>query len=208
MVKLYARIGAGCSALAVAMALVPALASAQAPKPDVIKPLTEAQQIASAVLPLPQEFREHARVLGYKGDSKTLVPLREGHGPFTCLATEPNASFHAACYHNSMEPFMGRGRSLRAEGVQGAQVDTVRFAEVKLGKIKMPTQPAALYQLFGGSYDAATNALTNARSLFVAYIPGATAATTGLTDKPAPAGTPWIMFPGTPKAHIMLTPKM
>jgi hypothetical protein len=28
-----------------------------------------------------------------------------------------------------------------------------------------------------------------------------------LTDKPA-EGTPWIMFAGTPKAHIMLTPKM
>jgi len=196
------------SVLMATMTLVPALASAQAPKSEPVKPLTEAQQIASAVLPLPQEFRDNARVLGYKAGGKTLVPIREGSGSFTCLATEPNAAFHAACYHNSMEPFMARGRSLRAEGVKDPQVDTVRFAEVKSGKIKMPAQPAALYQLFGGSYDATTNALTGARSLFVAYMPGATAATTGMTEKPAPAGVPWIMFPGTPKAHIMLTPKM
>jgi len=38
-------------------------------------------------------------------------------------------------------------------------------------------------------------------------MPGATTASTGLSAKPA-EGTPWIMFPGTPKAHIMLTPKM
>jgi hypothetical protein len=196
------------STVLAALAFAPALLTAQAAKSEPVKPLTEAQQIASAVLPLPQEFRDHARVLGYKGDAKQLVPIRESNGPFTCLATEPNAAFHASCYHNSMEPFMARGRSLRAEGVKGAQVDTVRFAEVKSGKIKMPSQPAALYQLFGGSYEPATNALTGAQSLFVAYIPGATAATTGMTDKPAPAGVPWIMFPGTPKAHIMLTPRM
>jgi hypothetical protein len=88
-------------------------------------------------------------------------------------------------------------------------VDTVRFAEVKSGKIAMPTQPAALYSLTGpaGSYDPATNAVNGARPLFVIYISGATAASTGLSAKPQP-GAPWIMLPGTPKAHIMLTPKM
>lgn len=189
------------------LALCPATLGAQAAAATT-RPLTESEQIASAVLPLPAQFRDDARVLGYREGSKKLVPLREGRGPFTCLATEPGASFHAACYHNSMEPFMARGRALREQGIKDPQVDTVRFAEVKSGKLKMPAQPAALYQLFGGTYDPATNTLTGGRPLFVLYVPGATAATTGLTDKPAPAGTPWIMFPGTPKAHIMLTPKM
>jgi hypothetical protein len=192
----------------IGIACVPAGLMAQAAKPAAKPALTEAQQIASAVLPLPPEFRGDARILGYRSGSAQLVPLREGKGAFTCLATEPGADLHLACYHNSMEPFMARGRALRAQGVKGAQVDTVRFAEVKAGKLSVPTQPAALYQLFGGSYDASTNALTGAKQLFVAYIPGATGATTGLTEKPAPAGLPWIMFPGTPKAHIMLTPKM
>jgi hypothetical protein len=194
----------------IGLAVVPTTLFAQAAKtaPAPTKALSEAEQIASSVLPLPAEFRASARILGYRGASKQLVALREGSGPFTCLATEPGAAMHLACYHNTMEPFMARGRALRADGVKDPQVDTVRFAEVKSGKITMPTSPAALYQLFGGTYDAAANTLTGARQLFVVYIPGATAASTGLTDKPAPAGAPWIMFPGTPKAHIMLTPKM
>jgi hypothetical protein len=188
----------------------PAALAAQSTKqaaPAARPPLTESQQIASALTALPAEFRESARVLGYRTGSKELVPIREGTGQFTCLATSPDQPFHVACYQNSMEPFMLRGRQLRAQGVKDPQVDTVRFAEVKSGKIVMPKQPAAMYQLFGGTFDAATGNVTGARPLFVIYIPGATPASTGLSDKPA-EGTPWIMFAGTPKAHIMLTPKM
>jgi hypothetical protein len=172
-------------------------------------PLTEAQQVASAVLPLPAEFREQARVLGYRAGSAGLVVLREGKGPFTCLASDPAATrFHVACYHESLEPFMARGRALRAAGTTGARVDSVRFAEVRSGRLVMPHQ-AALYSLTGpaGSYDAASNSAKGARPLIVVYIPGATEASTGLSAKPA-EGTPWIMFPGTPKAHIMFVPRM
>jgi hypothetical protein len=104
---------------------------------------------------------------------------------------------------------MARGRSLRASGVTGDKVDTVRFAEIRAGTLPMPPQPAALYSLTGptGSYDAATNTVTGARALNVIYIAGATAASTGLSVTPA-QGTPWLMFPGTPKAHIMLVPRM
>lgn len=188
-------------------ALCPATLFAQA-KAAPAKPLTEAQQIASAVLPLPAEFRAGARILGYRGGSKKLVTLRDGTGPFTCLATPPDASFHVACYHNAMEPFMARGRSLRDAGVKADQVDSVRFAEVKSGKLKMPALASALYQLFDGTYDASTNTVPGARPVFVVYVPGATAASSGLSEKPARDGSPWIMFPGTPKAHIMLTPTM
>lgn len=172
-------------------------------------PLTDAQQIAAAVLPLPAEFRAGARVLGYRAGGTHLVPLREGTGPFTCLASDPAAArFHVACYHQSLEPFMARGRALRAKGVKGERVDTVRFAEVRRGRLAMPKQ-AALYSLTGPkeSYDAATGAVTGARPLVVIYMPGATAASTGLSAKPA-EGTPWIMFPGTPKAHVMFVPRM
>ena len=187
---------------------LPVALSAQQPKQAPVPRLTEAQQVASAVLALPVQFRADARVLGYKKGSKALVPLRDTKGEFTCLATPPDASLHLACYHSSLEPFMARGRDLREKGTKDTQVDTVRFAEVMSGKLAMPKHPAALYQLFGGTYDAAANTVAGARPLFVIYISDATAATTGLPDKPAGPGEPWIMFPGTPKAHIMLTPKM
>jgi len=189
-----------------ALAILPASLVAQttpAPAPD-------AEQIAAAVLPLPVEFRESARVLGYHANEHKLIELRAGTGPFTCLATDPaNKGFHVACYHKSLEPFMLRGRELRASGVKGDQVDSARFSEVRKGKLKMPAQAASLYSLTGpaGSFNASTGTTTGARSLFVVYMPGATTATTGLSAKPA-EGTPWIMFPGTPKAHIMFVPKM
>ena len=103
---------------------------------------------------------------------------------------------------------MARGRALRASGVVGDKVDSARFAEVRAGKLAMPNHAAAMYQLFGppDAYDAASGT-AKAQSLYVVYMPGATPASTGLSAKPA-EGTPWIMFPGTPKAHIMLQPKM
>lgn len=149
-------------------------------------------------------------MLGYQTGNPRLTTLRATNGAFICLATDPKASrFHVACYHRSLEPFMARGRALRAEGVTGDKVDTVRFAEVKSGKLAMPKEPAALYSLTGpaGSFDPATGSVKGARPLFVIYIPGSTAASTGLSAKPQ-EGSPWIMFPGTPKAHIMLVPRM
>ena len=41
----------------------------------------------------------------------------------------------------------------------------------------------------------------------VVYIPFATGKSLGLAEKPF-GKAPWVMFPGTPKAHIMFTPGM
>jgi FtsP/CotA-like multicopper oxidase with cupredoxin domain len=169
-----------------------------------------AVQIASAVLPLPEPLRATATVLGYRASDGPLVELRKGNNGMICLADDPKApAFHVACYHESMEPFMARGRQLRAEGVEGAEVDTVRFREAAAGTITMPTLPAALWQLSGaaGSYDATTNTVTGARHLYVIYIPYATTETTGIPSIPS-QDQPWLMNPGTPKAHIMFVPRM
>ena len=166
-----------------------------------------AEQIAAAVLPLPADARAAATVLGYGVDGK-LTTLRKGTGSMICLATDPKEPrFHVACYHESMEPFMARGRSLRASGVTGTQVDTVRFREAKAGTLKVPNHPASLYSLTGGTFDPATKTAPGARWLYVVYVPYATSASTGLSDKPQ-ENAPWLMFPGTPKAHIMFVPRM
>jgi FtsP/CotA-like multicopper oxidase with cupredoxin domain len=170
---------------------------------------TAEQQIASAVLPMPERMRAGATVLGYR-EVGALVELRRGTNGMICLADDPMArSFHVACYHEAMEPFMARGRALREEGVTGAQVDTVRFREVTEGKLPMPKEPAALWTLSGGagSWNAETNEVKNGQGLYVVYIPFATSESTGLPAIPAP-GVPWLMFPGTPKAHIMFIPNM
>jgi hypothetical protein len=194
------RLGIYLSSALCAMASVLA-----AQQPVLIPPASE--QIAEAVTALPEDMRPGAAVLGYVTAGK-LVPLREGKNDMICLAPDPAAkAFHSACYHKSMEPFMARGRMLREQGVTGPQVDTVRFAEVKSGKLKMPDQPSMLYQIFGGTYDPATAKVTGGNSLYVTYIPFATPESTGISATPTDKG-PWIMFPGTPKAHIMYAGKM
>jgi hypothetical protein len=166
--------------------------------------LPPAQQIAAATSAAPAELRDGAAVWGYSSDKK-LVKLREGKNDMVCLASTPGAEkFHVACYHKGLEPFMARGRELRAQGVKDPQVDTVRFKEITSGKLKMPQTPSALYTLTGEptSFDPATGKVSGAKWLYVVYIPGATEKSTGITEKPA-TGVPWIMYPGTPKAHIM-----
>lgn len=175
---------------AVASLLAVTAAAAQtAPKPA-------AEQIAAAIAALPEEFRESAAVLGYEAGKAGLIQLRAGSGAFNCLADDPSDDrHHVACYHNSLEPFMARGRELRASGVTGASVDSARYAEINSGRLPMPKQPAALYSI------------TGERRLYVVYIPFATSESTGLPKTPA-GNMPWLMFPGSPKAHIMFTPTM
>lgn len=189
------RLIGACTGAALAL---PALLVAQG---QVLPP---AKQIQAAIAAAPAEMRDGAGVWGYN-DSKKLVKLREAKNDMICLASNPDGKqFHVACYHKLLEPFMARGRELRAQGVKDDQVDTVRFKEITSGKLQMPKTPSALYTLTGPptSFDATTGKVTGAKWLYVVYIPGATEQSTGITEKPAP-GVPWIMYPGTPKAHIM-----
>ncbi|MGQ0648198.1 MAG: hypothetical protein ACT4P7_11565 [Gemmatimonadaceae bacterium] len=190
----------GIAMIAVTMLAPSIQVAAQSPMPP------KEEQIAAAILPLPDQLRAGARVLGYGPDGKFGL-LREGKG-MICLAQYPKEErFHVSCYHESLEPFMARGRDLRASGTPETQVDTVRFAEITSGKLKMPNGPATLYQLIGGTYDAKAGTVDGARRLYVVYIPFATGASTGLPERPR-GSDPWIMFPGTPKAHIMFTASM
>jgi hypothetical protein len=73
----------------------------------------------------------------------------------------------------------------------------------------MPRTGGALYTLTSttGGFDAAAGKIAGARPLFVYYMPFATAATAGISEK-ASRSEPWLMYPGTPKAHVMLVGTM
>lgn len=196
-----------CRPVLLALLLGAAPTALRAQRPAAPPPV--AAQVAAALAPLPEQFRATAAVLGYRAPGVGLSPLRPGDGAFVCLADDPSDDrFHVACYHRSLEPFMARGRELRAQG-RGAQVDSVRNAEIVAGVLPMPEVPAALYSLTGPpeSMDASSGAVEGARPLFVIYVPFATAESTGLPSAPV-HNAPWIMFPGTPKAHIMFVPEM
>ncbi len=165
-------------------------------------------QIAAAVLAAPQQFRADATVMGFDKDGK-LVTLREGSNGMICLADDPQKpGFSVAAYHQALEPFMARGRQLRAEGKTSAEVFKIREEEAKSGKIKMPENGATLHIYYAkdGEYDPQSGTVPNAKYRAVVYLPWATAESTGLPIEPGVPGAPWIMDPGTHRAHIMIVP--
>lgn len=167
-----------------------------------------ALQIRAAVAPLPLDMRDSATVLGYRTRDKLEV-LRQGTNGMTCIAIFAlETDFHVACYQSTLEPFMSRGRELRAQGVKGEEVDSIRAREIKSGKLAMPAS-ATMYQLFGGeeSFDSLTGAVSHTSTLLIIYMPFATGRTTGLSEHPNDYG-PWLMYPGSYKAHMMLMGEM
>lgn len=165
-------------------------------------------QIKTALLAAPEDQREQTSVLGYDENAEMVV-LKEGTGDLICLADDPNKEgIQVACYAKKLEPFMARGRELLREGKTEAEKRELRAKEVEEGKLKMPDAPSMLYVLSGTDedYDSTTGELKNSNFRYVIYIPYATAASTGLPEKPFAPGMPWIMEPGTHRAHIMITP--
>lgn len=161
-----------------------------------------------AVQVLPEDKRTEATVLGYN-ENREVITLRKGTNEFICLTDNPfQEGFNAACYHNSLNAFMQRGRELKAEGKTTSEVFSIREEEAKAGKLNMPDKPATLYVLYGkdATYNPETRRVENAQSRWVVYIPWATPESSGLPTGPMVEGGPWIMFPGTHASHIMITP--
>ncbi|HTO74128.1 MAG TPA: hypothetical protein VMJ30_09915 [Gemmatimonadales bacterium] len=184
-------------------AMLPALLAAQAVSP----PSTEVQ-IAGAVSPAPDSLKAGAAVLGYDKAGQ-LITIRQGRNNLICLADNPaSKDFHPACYQKELEPFMARGRALRAQGLKRAAIDSVRYAEIMSGALRMPPRPTTLYEYFGKkeNFDSTTGKVTGASAVYVVYTPYATEESSGLSTVPLPGG-PWLMYPGKPWAHIMIVPE-
>lgn len=165
-------------------------------------------QIKTAVMAAPEELRGEATVYGFNKDGN-MVLLREGQNDVICLADDPKVKgFNVACYHKDLEPFMKRGRELRAEGKQGKEIEYSRTKEIDEGKLLMPKAPTTLYVLTAPheNYNIETGEVTDTYLRYVIYTPYATSESTGLPLKPHTAGMPWIMDPGKPHAHIMISP--
>lgn len=165
-------------------------------------------QINTAVQPAPEEDRDGAKVYGYDEAGKMVV-LREGTNNLVCVGDDPTKEgINVACYAKSLEPFMNRGRELLAEGKTEMEKREVRKQEADSGKLQLPEAPAMTYIYTGSeeNYNQETGELKDGDLRYVIYIPYATTESTGLPDKPHAPGMPWLMDPGTHRAHIMVTP--
>ena len=166
------------------------------------------EQIAGALQAAPEDDRDQATVLGYD-ELGNLVTLKEGTNNLICIADNPNqAGFNSACYHKDLEPFMARGRDLKAKGKNQGEIFNIREEEAKKGLLQMPKTPTTLHVLSGsdGKYNPETKQIENVTLRYVVYIPWATSESTGLPIRPEVPGGPWIMDPGTHRAHIMISP--
>ena len=165
-------------------------------------------QLKSAVLAAPADQREGAMVYGYS-DKGDWIVLRKGTNAMVCLADNPKEEgFNSSCYHKDLDPFMARGRELKAAGKSQKEVFDTREAEVKSGKLLMPKQATTLfvYSSPADGYNAQTGEGTKGKFRYVVYVPYATAESTGLPLKPEAPGMPWLMDAGTHRAHIMINP--
>ena len=121
---------------------------AQAPIPSA------AQQIAGPCCRCP---RRCARATVPDTGMERLVELRKRTNGRFARGQSRNAHLHAACYHESLEPFMARGRHSRG---RSRPAKSTASGTPSIGRIDaMPKTAAALFSLSGpaGSWDSTVN---------------------------------------------------
>ncbi|PWL31798.1 hypothetical protein [uncultured Roseivirga sp.] len=166
------------------------------------------EQIKSAVLAAPAAVRDGAHVYGFN-EKGEMITLREGTNNFVVRADDPTKEgFEVVSYPKDVEPFMARGRELRAEGKNRGEVLQIREEEMMNGSLQKPNYGSTLAIYYGenAKYNPETNELEGGQFRYVIYTPLATAESTGLPISPNGKGHPWVMFPGLYRAHIMVTP--
>jgi hypothetical protein len=139
-----------------------------------------------------------------EGQPRELRPSANG---MVCLADAPgDSSFGVSCYPASFVPLIYRMEQLRVRGLQESVVDETIDAEVRTGKLKLPTDPIVTYNMTGpiSAYDLRTNTVSNVIAVWHRlHVPYRTAAAIGLptTDDGI---HPYLMASGTYFAHVML----
>jgi hypothetical protein len=164
--------------------------------------------VATALMAAPEGSRDSCKVIGFNMAGE-FVTFREGTNEFVVIVDDHTRSgFNAACYHKDLEQFMARGRELRAEGKTAVEIFDIREAEAKSGELDMGKPGSTLHIYYGPDteYDPETSKVENAIYRYVVYLPFATAESTGLPETPVSPNHPWIMNPGTHRAHIMISP--
>ncbi len=182
----------GCALAAVLAAAAPAMVRAQMQ--------SDADKIAEAVKPLPEDLKANATVVTYDEKTGDRKVLRQGTNFVEC---QPKAKDgFVRCYNKSLAPRRDMEAKLHAEGKSDKEVTEAIQAAVKDGRLKPPA--------FGTMSYRYSDDPQRIRLLWVMSVPNATPDTVGVsTESQRDAalkgnGRPWLMLPGTPGAHIMI----
>jgi hypothetical protein len=166
-------------------------------------PMARAQSpddIAKAVLPLPEDLRAGATIYVYdeKGDRKIL---RQGTNMVECMPKSPEDGF-TRCSNKITADRRDFQAKLKAQKKSDKEIQEAMAQAVKDGKIK-----AAPYGVLSYRYSDDDKRI---KLLWVMSVPMGTPETVGVStasQRDAALkghGMPWMMLPGTPGAHIMI----
>ena len=129
-------------------------------------------QIETALMAVPSDYREGAAVYGYDA-SGAFTKLREGTNDYIALADDPTReNFSTAAYHKDLDPFMARGRELKAEGKSGDEIFEIREAEVRAGTLALPDKTTlCVFNRKGESADQGNRRSRMCAMCFICLLP-------------------------------------
>ena len=159
------------------------------------------QQIAEAVLPLPEDLKADATVVTYNPDTGARRVLRQGTNQVECQTMDPQA-MQTSCYSKALASQFDLMAMLRAEGKSPEDVQAGIAAARVAGELPPPT--------FGSMAYALRHDSRRIKLLWVMLVPGATSESIGVStvsqreNALRGRGRPWLMRAGTPGAHIMI----
>ena len=162
---------------------------------------TAEEQIAQAVLPLPEDLRAGATVVSYDPTTGDRVVLRQGTNPVECEPMNPTDGF-IRCYNKVMIPRHQFEAKLHAAKKTDKEVEEAVAAAIKAGTLKTPPYGTMSYRL------AFKDGVI--KKLWVMSVPFATSETIGVStvsQRDAALkgqGLPWLMLAGTAGAHVMI----
>ena len=160
-----------------------------------------ADPIAQATLPLPEDVRAGATVYTYDKATGARKVLREGTNAVECMPKGDDG--FTWCYSKVTAARRDFQAKLRAEGKSDKEVQDAVAAATAAGTIKPTPFGTWSYRLYGKK--------DRIQLLWVMSVPNATPESIGVSEGSQRdealkgQGVPWLMLPGTPGAHIMIS---
>jgi hypothetical protein len=157
-------------------------------------------EISQATLPLPEDLRAAATV--YKYDAKTgdRIVLRKGTNFVECIPRADDG--FTWCYNTVSAARRDFSAKLHAQGKTDKEIQAIVAEAVKAGTFPETPFGTMSYRLYGKK--------DRIQLLWVLSVPGATPESIGVSEGSqrdqaiGGDGRPWLMLPGTPRAHIMI----
>jgi hypothetical protein len=159
-----------------------------------------ADPITQATLPLPEDLRAGATVYEYDKATGARKTLRQGTNFVECMPRGDDG--FTWCYNKVTAPSRDLRAKLRAEKKTDKEIEAAVTAATAAGTIKPTPFGTMSYRLYGKK--------DRIQLLWVMSVPNATPESIGVSEGSQRdealkgQGVPWLMLPGTDRAHIMI----